>query len=131
MKVNGREIVLWECDPDAEHLHHENIDEAVEAYLERMAEQGEPIKEGELAVFGYARMEVPVPDAMWVLESLYAGPWEELLDPEGDITYSTELVDAAKRFCEEAARLFDPWACEVIHTETVDVAEWIAKRKMH
>jgi len=57
MEIDGRKIVLWDCNKDAEELYFKSKDEAVEAWLYEMG----GTRDGELTVYGYARMIVPPP----------------------------------------------------------------------
>ena len=128
MNEPKREIVYWDCDPDAGDLCHKTRDEAIEAWLDSYADQEGPITEGEILVRGFAPMVAPKPDAGWLLELLHEGPWEELCDPDGyGIEFSAEMMQVAEEFAEKITPLFEVWACEEVHTETVDVAAWLAE----
>jgi hypothetical protein len=117
-------------DSDPEELHHETRDEAIEDYLDYFVCEDIPTT---VTVRGYARKrpEVTVEDVLHdVYERLGDG---EFGNPDDDNPHwddgneeSEAVRDLAKRL---AAAIEDHWeahgyACEEVHTETVEVAEW-------
>lgn len=127
-KIEEREIVLWECDPDAEILNHNTRDEAIEHFLDG---QGFLQTSGTIQVNGFARM-IPEQGA-WaedaVIDALLEGPWEELVDPENGPERTREMAEAAKVFVAVMVKEFHVWACEIVTTEDVDVAAWIKENR--
>lgn len=124
MKINGREIVFWGCDKFAERLYFAEKDEAIEAGLE-----GSNQWDGMLTVYGWARMvisSVPAEEMMieWLLEY-----WEEYIDPENEPDVTEGMCTAAKEFIAVMVKEFKSWSCEIIHSEEIDAAGWIAEKR--
>ena len=121
-----RKVVIWGCDPDAEVLSDHTREEAIESFLD-----GRDLWEGTIQVYGYARM---IPErGDWavdnVIEALMEGTWEELHDPENGPEITEGMIEAAKVFVAAMAKELHVWACEIITSEDVDVAEWIKKNR--
>lgn len=128
MNVSGREIMFWDCYPDAEGLSHTTIDEAVEAYLDDTPREDWP--EAVLAE-GYARMRVPAPeqaDADDLVSAFFERNWEEYQGEDG-VEITPRMLEAAATFLKTMHEEFTPWCCEVVHTEEVNVAAWVTEHR--
>ena len=123
---DGREIVWWDCDRDAEGLQHDNREDAIATWLD-----ARDLRSGSVVVYGYARMGFGKVE--WeidnVINALFEGPWAELGDPENGPDVTRRMLDAARAFVEIMREEFTVWACEVVHSEDVDVAAWIAEHR--
>lgn len=121
-----REIVYWDCDETADTLEHETIDDAIEARLEGLGPDKEP---GTIKVYGWARKVITPDDFPSPLELIMDRIAEDdggLLGEAGpDDKITDAMLDAEKVFLNMVAREFVPWACEIVETRTVNVAEWI------
>ncbi|HDY65352.1 MAG TPA: hypothetical protein ENH84_03850 [Phycisphaerae bacterium] len=118
-----RPVVFWDCDDDAEILNYSEKNNAIEMHLD-----GRDKWDGTITVYGYARMIAPVPDAETVLENIFEGEWEEYVN-ENWPGRSIRMSQIAQQFVEAIHAEFKPWVCEVVTSEEVDVAEWIAENR--
>lgn len=118
------DVVLW-GHPEAESLHAQDIDEAIDDIL---ADHGYDDPPETIEVAGYARMVVPALDwsAECILDAVVRPVDEEYGDPEtptGDrITPAMEA--AAEEFGAVLAREYVPWSCEEVVRVVVDVSAW-------
>ena len=122
-----RKIVFWDCDDDAEILHHETEYEAIEAHLDGIypAEWGETI-----TVYGFARKITPKIDPDRVLEYIEEHEWEEFIREDGmDIT--PRMKEAAQTFVDILHEEFVPWRCDRVSSEEIDVAAWVKEHCPH
>lgn len=121
--MSDRKIVFYDCDPDAEHLYHETIADAVVAEVYRFPPMDMPET---VAVYGWARM-VPAIDDGGLLEYILEHLDEEYGDPEAAVaTAPTETMEAAAReFAAVIEREYEGWACERVSVETVRVADYV------
>jgi len=116
-----REVVFWAVAPGQEELQHENIDDALEYYLDTTRHK----LPHEVDVIGYARM-VPNDDGMGSLEFLLEHFDEEMGDPDGDYTKPTpKMIEAAKAFAAVVCAEYVPWMCHEVERRMVNVDEWI------
>ena len=115
--------------PDSEQLDHEDLDEAIEEYLD----DAHPDRPDEIEVAGYARMAVGAgewPDARDLVEHVLQNVDEEHGDPDGDGAAITEpMLAAAREFLAVVAAEYVPWACEEVVRVRVDVVAWLAARQ--
>ena len=124
MPDEKRQVVFWECHQNAEILHHENENEAIEAYLDDCDMENE--KET-ITVYGFARMIVPKPtksDVGYLVAELLETHWEEFTgEEEPDIT--PRMNEAALTFLTVLHEEFESWACEEIESHEINVVDWI------
>ena len=126
--MDDRTIVFWDCDDGAETLYHRKKDEAIEAYLDNLDREE---WKGTATVYGYAPMTVPKPtmeNAVDLVDGWFEMNWEEFQGDDGPDT-SNSTVEAALEFLTVLHKDFTPWACEVITSEEIDVAVWIAAER--
>ena len=122
--MSEREIVFWDCDEHREELTWTDRDEAIEYGIDDAAEDSPET----IMVYGFARM-TPSLDANDVREWLANGPFDELLDPDGDDWWTDDMQRAAEEFCARIRGAFKPWACEQVTKETVNVREWLQEHR--
>ena len=122
-----RPVAYWDCCDDAEILYHDEKFEAIEAYLD-----GGDRWDGTITVHGFARMVVPEPidgDANELINSHFEGSWEEYLSPVDSPITTERMLAAARIFLRVMHEDFEPWVCEIVTSEEVDVAAWIAEHR--
>ena len=120
--MSKREIVAWSCDPDGERLDHDSMDEAVASYLDDIEPANWPET---LEVYGYARMEITLPNGS-ALESLLEYLDEEYSDPDDEAAGPTaKMAEAERAFLDVVQAEYEPWACEKVDTITVNVQDWV------
>lgn len=119
-----REVKFWTCYPDAEHISHHSVKDAVETWADN--QHPDPLPEM-VMVHGYAPLELPsaaslARDALdRILESLD----EEYADPDDSTTKPTAAMRAAAlQFAETIRAEYDSWMCEEVTHETVRVADY-------
>lgn len=123
-------IDFWTCDPDAERLTHEELEEAVEMYLDD-ADDLENLT-WPLEVYGWRRRGVSDKDLEGLGVSL-AERAEEWLDEEfgGDdhCVFEDLGQERLARACIEALKAarsageITPWQCEVVETREVTLEQ--------
>lgn len=129
-------IAYWSCRDDLERLSDEDMDEAIEAYLDDLWERDQewasykshlPEK---LSVYGWKRIKVNA-DMLWEpLEDVLDRIDEEYGDPDGDGQDITDKMKEAQRvFLEAVAAEYKCWACEVACTREIDPLEWIKEHR--
>ena len=122
-----REIVYWDSEGE-EYLTHQDQDEAIESILENSDQA-----DGNLMICGYARMRKPDPEK-WAHELLdhaieYLDCNYDLGSPD-DATESTkEQMAAALSFAKAILKDYEPWACEIITKQIINVEEWIKENR--
>jgi len=124
--ASTRFVILWDCDDSAEQLNYSTMKEAIEAYLD-----GADIWAGMVTVYGYSRMIVPKPDmadAIDLVNDFIEAHWEEYIGEDGPETPNS-TCEAALEFLTVLHKNFVPWACEVVTSEEVNVAAWIAENR--
>ncbi len=128
MTDEKRQVVFWECHQNAEVLHHETKNEAIENYLDGIDLEDE---EETVLVYGFARMVAPKPnksDADYVVEDWFETHWEEFIGEDvPDIT--ARMNEAALTFLTVLHDEFVPWACEEIESDEINVADWIKENR--
>ena len=118
--MEERKIVYW-GGPEEERLQYSDKEDVIEAILEDFDELPETIE-----VCGYARMNINLGGAYGPLERILESLDEEYGDPDGDGSEPTEAMkEAEKAFMAVIAQEYEPWACEEIARETVNVTDWI------
>jgi hypothetical protein len=124
-------IDYWSTDENAEHLHHETIDEAMAEYLEGFGPDfGDAEEEVELT--GYTRKtiseEIRDSYADTLVETL-----SELLNEEFDGEDGHEVPADAKNlarvFVNGYLENYQPWVCTPVVTKTVNLKEWLEQQK--
>ncbi len=127
MATMTERVILWDCNDDAEVLHHPTKNEAIEAYLDDQVD----VRDGTIQVYGSARMIAPAPgmdDAVDLVQQFFDMNWEELQGEDGwEAPNST--VEAALEFLTVLHRDFVPWACEIVTTDQIGVYAWIAEHR--
>ncbi len=121
-----RPVILWDCDEWTENLEHSEKKDAIESYLD-----GRDKWDGTITVYGYARMIAPAPtmdDAVDLVNEWFEMKWEDLQGEDGPVAPNS-TCDAALEFLTVLHKDFVPWACEVVTSEEVNVAEWIAENR--
>jgi len=124
--ATDRPVILWDCDDSAEQLNYSTKKVAIEAHLD-----GREQWDGTVTVYGYARMIVPKPtmdDAVELVENWFEYRWEEYIGEDGPDTPDS-TVEAAHKFLIVMHKEFVPWACEVVTSEEVNVAAWVAENR--
>jgi hypothetical protein len=129
-----REIVFWHVEDhqqltrmsstsrhQPECLQHDDIDDAIEDYLEWSGDISNTIE-----VVGYARV-VPTNDGQRSLWTLLEDLDEELGSKDDVITPTPRMIEAAAAFAKVVCSEYVSWQCEEVTRQTVDVGEWICK----
>jgi len=116
--MSERKIECWD-EPDREDLRFSDRDEAIEAILDAM---DDPLPE-KITICGYARMKVSLSG---ILEDILERLDEEYSDPDGNPTDPTDAMKKAEAdFIAVMEREYEPWMCEEVCREEVNVSEWI------
>jgi hypothetical protein len=133
--TDEREIVFWSCDDAPEELSSDCREDAIEQHLDDLYDPKLSQKENndalpdEIEVYGYARMDVMakvVRIAARALDKVLEDLDEEFSGPYEPYTKPTEKMQAyAETFARAIAAEYNPWMCERVCTETVNVMEWI------
>ena len=113
--------------PGDMQLRYTDPDEYIEDYLGDLEEEPETIE-----VVRYRPMTPSIGNLpSRVLDTLLEYLDQEYGDPEGDAPDETEKMrELAEVFVRDVLREYEPWACEPIDSEIVNVAEWV-RRKNH
>ena len=121
-----KNIEHWDCDDSAEMLYHEDFDEAVEAFLDGQVEiyLGE-----EIEVYGYARMSVNKSVFAKVILESASDFLGDPYDGEDGHEQNEAIKTAAATFVETYLENYEPWACQIVKTKTVNVADWVKKNR--
>ena len=118
-------IVYWSVTED-ERLTHTDRDDAILLYLDTYDVAHLPAT---ITVTGYARMNVSV-RADLALERVLEVMDEEYGDPDGDGNEPTPaMIAAAETFARAIEAEYVPWWCVPVHSETVDVLEWVREHE--
>jgi len=133
-KGRWREVIYWDlyCD---DRLNFEDRDEAIRDYLEYIELvieniDGMPFVLPEtIEVFGYARRRIST--NCWIpLEAVLEHLDEEYGDPDGGWTEPTEAMSKAEdAFIRVVCDEYEPWSCEEVWSEQVNVLEWIKEHE--
>ena len=116
---------------DPERLEYEDDDEAILAYLDGLYPDDLPET---IELCGYARREVkPEFFKDFFIEQAFERLDEEFGDPDGDFTSkpTQKMKDAEKIFIEAILAEYEPWMCECVSREDIDVKEWVEKNAPH
>jgi len=130
-KTEKREIIFWSCDRHAEQLIYRDKDEAIEAFLDGCDPKEVP---GKIEVLGFARTQPKLSHRKrWAIDQILDLLDEEFGDPEGVTetlsSLSEEIIEAEQALYRAILAKYQPWACEVVTTEEIDVAKWIVKNR--
>jgi len=126
--TDEREIIAWSCNREEEHLTYDDMDDAIEAYLDDFGPTGERTPKT-VTVYGFARMELKRAECR-VLADLLERLDEEYGDPDGDWgVATTAMEEAEKHFIDVVLAEYCPWACEAVKEVTVDTNEWIKEHR--
>jgi hypothetical protein len=119
-----REAAYWGAE-NQEQLSLEDVDEAIEEIL---GDAGKPdLLPAKIKIYGYAPMELEIPD---ILDDILEGLDEELGDPDGNPTEPTPvMIFAANTLRDAIEQEYHVWACEMIETREIDVAEWVGAHR--
>lgn len=123
-----RSVVFWDAK-DSEILYFTTLDDAVEAALDDMDPCDRP---DELVVRGMARMQASfgATKAEDLCVELIEDLDTELGNPDGDTPRPTEkMIAAAEALLKTILNEYEPWACEEVCSETINVKEWIQKNR--
>lgn len=125
-----RPVAYWTCDEYEEALQYEDIDEAVEAWLDQ-ADIDWDDEDATVTVYGFARMEVSwCPEFM--LERALEDIDEDHADPNGKGTKPTPaMIAAAEAFARVLESEYESWACEQVTTREVPVLAWVREHAPH
>lgn len=128
-----KEADFWTCDEDAERLTYEDMDEAIEYFLDDLlspkmtAQEVVDVLPKTIEVYGYVRDTIK-PESYkghvleWFLETLD----EEYGDPDGDLNDPTPGMQEAERvFIEAVLKEYVAWPCKKICTKTINTLKWV------
>lgn len=127
--MTERKIAYWDLD-GAETLSYTDQDDAIEHILDDILDGD--IKD-ELEICGYARMEKPSVEKFaaelleHAIEDLDCN--FELGSPDEDPDFTDDMKAASVEFAKAILNDYEPWACEVVKKETIDVVAWIKANK--
>jgi len=118
-----RKIAYWTHGLLTEDLSATSIGEAV-----RDAIDADPAiaSRKTLAVHGYARM-IPTLSAKGILLDILERLDEEYGDPSGDgsVEITSSMLAAAEALCRAVLDGYESWACDLVTTETILIANHI------
>ncbi len=118
-----KKIVFWDCHKHQERLYHDNVADAIYAYLDDIRPNELPEK---ITVYGWVRVEVDEPDAKYVVERILEDIDEEYGDPDGDTPEITpKMLEASKELIKVVMSEYECWACEEVTEEEIIVADWM------
>jgi hypothetical protein len=119
---------------ESEILRHETKDDAIGDFVDALWNPKETVKENlkripkEITLFYYHPRSVD-PSNISVLDHVLEYLDEEYGDPDGGYTDPTPAMkDAERRFSEAIAKEYEPWACEVVFEEKIDLHEWTRRK---
>ena len=121
-----KNIQYWDCDDSAEMLYHEDFDEAVEAHLD---DQVQLDLDEEIEVYGYARIIVNKSVFAKVILESASDFLSDSYDGEDGHEQNEAIKTAAATFVETYLENYEPWACQVVETKTVNVGDWVRKNR--
>jgi hypothetical protein len=127
--------IFWDCR-DSEELEHDNIDDAVEDYIESwcepditLAQLMEHVPE-EIEVTGYERDEVDAANkAEWILIQLLENLDEDYGDPNAYTDATTKMKEAALAFVKAILEEYHVWPCHQTCTAKVNTLEWLKENR--
>lgn len=131
-------VTFWSHDDGDGDLQHEDIDDAIEAYLDALApsppaktleEFWESIPD-DVTVYGYARNKLD--DALRAALAAHALSYliEWIEDDHGggnepSLVATTEMKVAARTFVDSVLAGYEPWRCELVCERTIDAHAWV------
>ena len=154
--MTAEEPCFWTCEDDAEHLTHEDMDEAIELALSFCLHPKMTMSDvivgipqpkmspdevlaalpQEIEVYGYARDELPSAQqrkawAASLVEQMMEWVDDEYGDPDGRTEHETEpaCVDIALEMVDKALEGYTVWRCHKVCTKTVDVQAWAKEHR--
>jgi len=137
--TNERDIVFWDCDDNTERLRHMDQFEAIiDALVGRMVPGMTPERVlstlrdafGEtITVYGFARMAMPTLERFLDMLMDWLNNDLELGDLNGADPPSDGLKAAARVFHEAMLSEYEPWGCEIVTKEEVNIEQWIRENE--
>jgi len=129
-------ISYWSCRDDLERLSDEDMDEAIEAYLDDLWERDQEWASyasylpETLSVYGWKRIKIK-PEMLWEpLEDVLERLDEEFGDPDGEgFQITDKMKEAQQAFLATVAAEYKCWACEVAITKEIDPVAWIKEHR--
>lgn len=122
---------LYSCNPDEEYLQYDEVDTAVEAYLDDIGFDsfGKPNFPKTLTVYGWARKTVE-PD--FLKDSILEFVTERLDEEYGGEDASeitVKMQEAEAQFIAVILKEYTPWQCEHVSEEEINVQDWINENR--
>ena len=123
----------YDCDDGAETLEHTDIDEAIEARLDRIDPLDTDQMDTPLTVYAFRTMEFgrrdiePLPE--FVLEHLLGTLDEDYGNPEDATKPTARMELAARAFIDAVLDEYEIWRCVKVGETIVNVREWIEKNR--
>ena len=136
--MSDRKIAFYSYDDSEEVLSCDDLDDAVEAGLDRLlgpqmsADDVLRVLPDEIEIFEYARMEIRPSEHHedLAIEPLLASLDEEYGDPDGEPTIESEKMSTAVFvFIKAIIAEYEPWACEQVSSKMINVREWVDKNR--
>ncbi len=122
------EVDCWSTNDADEHLTHEDIGEAVYEWWDQGGE------EDEVTVYGYKRREFPPEEdtSRYVLDLVleWLDENHELGNPDAASEPTKRMEEAARVFAREIADEYHVWACELVETKRVKVADYLSSEDL-
>lgn len=125
------EPIFWDCR-DAEELTHDNIDDAVEDFVESWCEPDIKLQQlldhlpEEITVTGYEHDEVDMDaKAEWVLTELLENLDEDYSNPNASTDVTPKMKEAARVFVKAIMEDYVVWPCHETCTAKVNTLEWL------
>lgn len=124
-----REVKFFEINEAAERLEYTEVDEAMEAFLERIWPARREDLPRKVKVLGFAPKAVVASgsDAESVLEDYLEHLDEKYGDWDGSMTEPTgAMKEAAERFVDTVIQEYgDAWQCDEVCSWKIDLHAWI------
>ena len=131
-------VAFWSNDDGDEDLQHEDINDAIEEYLDRRApsppaktleEFWDSIPE-EVTVYGYARRAVTEDDrvslSLRTIDRLIEMVEDELGGrDQPSLPFRDDMKIAARTFVDAVLAEYTPWRCDVVCERTIDAHAWV------
>lgn len=127
-REEAEKVCRWWGVNDPERMSAKTPDEAIADYLDQRDNpdpRGWPADET-LHLSGYVPMVPTVPVHLTLLDTLLEALDEEFGDDDGDGTKATPAMEAAEQaFITAVLAEYEPFMCEDVYHETVNVREWV------